>query len=242
MAPIRKGDGTGVAPKGIAEVRKGDGTVLYSAVSDIPDSGIARYTFDDDDTSGSTAVDVWGSNDGTISGATTGVSGANQTYTTNEAYSFDGTDDYVDISVIDADIVDPVTVALWVNVDTLSGGEYFFSHANRFLVSYEAFESSGFEASVYDNSYNTVTSNTSTTGSWLHFVAAVSSSSLEFYIDASSQGSISHSGIDPNDSGTFVGARDSGLSFADAQIDDVRVYDKQLTSTEVSNLYNNGEI
>lgn len=29
--PIRKGDGTGIAPKGLAEVRKGDGTVLWSA-------------------------------------------------------------------------------------------------------------------------------------------------------------------------------------------------------------------
>lgn len=36
MTPIRRGDGTGLDPKGYTEIRKGDGAVLWSA---IPDSG-----------------------------------------------------------------------------------------------------------------------------------------------------------------------------------------------------------
>ncbi len=42
MAPIRKGDGTGLDAKGYSQVRKGDGTVLWNA---IPDSDV--YLHDD---------------------------------------------------------------------------------------------------------------------------------------------------------------------------------------------------
>lgn len=46
MAPIRQGDGTGVAPKGIKEVRTGAGDVVYSAGrTAIPDSDV--YLHDD---------------------------------------------------------------------------------------------------------------------------------------------------------------------------------------------------
>ena len=42
MPPIRKGDGTPVAPKGISQVRTGDGRILFDGVA-IPDSDIAQF-------------------------------------------------------------------------------------------------------------------------------------------------------------------------------------------------------
>ncbi|MFP4218809.1 MAG: LamG-like jellyroll fold domain-containing protein [Salinarchaeum sp.] len=95
MAPIRRGDGTGLTPKGYTEVRKGDRTVLWSA---IPDSGdlhahwdATQLSLDDGD-----AVTTWddpvGDNDAT----------GNATYRTgqisgNAVVRFDGTDDYLDV-------------------------------------------------------------------------------------------------------------------------------------------------
>ena len=62
--PIRKGDGTTLAPKGYQEIRLGDGTVLYS------DGGglVNRWQFSEG--SGSAVADSEGSDDGTITDAT----------------------------------------------------------------------------------------------------------------------------------------------------------------------------
>jgi len=68
MPLIRKGDGTTVAPKGIAEVRKGDGTVIYSSEPAIPDSGDHQWYIDEG--SGTTLNDSVGSVSATINGAT----------------------------------------------------------------------------------------------------------------------------------------------------------------------------
>ena len=54
MPPIRKGDGTPVAPKGISQVRTGDGRILFDGVA-IPDS-VASRPEDDDSTTGPTRL------------------------------------------------------------------------------------------------------------------------------------------------------------------------------------------
>jgi hypothetical protein len=45
--PIRKGDGTNVNPKGIAEIRKGDTTVVFSAGPSLPSDG-TYYDFENE--------------------------------------------------------------------------------------------------------------------------------------------------------------------------------------------------
>lgn len=87
MTPIRRGDGTGLAPKGFAEVRKGDGTVLWSAGgSAIPDSAVHRWLLDE---SGSTADDSIGSAALTHSGPTR----VTDTWQGGAARDYDGVDD-----------------------------------------------------------------------------------------------------------------------------------------------------
>jgi len=53
MAPIRKGDGTGVAPKGISQVRTGDGRILFDGPA-IPDSVLTPESNDLDHFNGDT--------------------------------------------------------------------------------------------------------------------------------------------------------------------------------------------
>lgn len=63
--PIRKGDGTALAPKGFQEVRKGDGTILYSGgptlIDSIEDGDMAEYTMYATNFAASTAKAVDGS-------------------------------------------------------------------------------------------------------------------------------------------------------------------------------------
>jgi hypothetical protein len=62
------------------------------------------------------------------------------------------------------------------------------------------------------------------------------------YLDG---GQVDSAGSGPKPSGgrTFkIGGQTDFGHYWDGRIDDVRVYDKGLTSTEVSNLYNTGSI
>lgn len=92
MAPIRRGDGTAITPKGIAEVRKGDGTVLYSAAGEIPDSENLQSYYDWREEDGSSPVTDQTKNGYDLSGAYSGVGGD---INGNQAGVFDGIDDFL---------------------------------------------------------------------------------------------------------------------------------------------------
>ena len=81
MPPIRKGDGTPVAPKGISQVRTGDGRILFDGPA-IPDSVVTRPEDDDTvDRSGESGLEIetkaeWPSIGARISSNTSGVTDA----------------------------------------------------------------------------------------------------------------------------------------------------------------------
>jgi len=223
-----------------------------------PASLVAHWTFDTADTNSGTAVDVVGSNDGTISGATTGASGANQTYTTNEAYSFDGTDDTVafpDNLGLTTDGTAGYSLAMWINVPSTasvsSRYDVVFSlraDHNIGLNSYSKYEGASGQTrfKIWDGSNEHIVTGTDVSGDgWVHLVATYApSTGMKLYENGSSVGANSFTGTPAttgqNKDNLFGGDRDNDNFEGDA--DDVRVYDKALTSTEVSNLYTNGRI
>jgi hypothetical protein len=225
---------------------------------DIPDSGIARWTFDNSDTSGSTASDVWGSNDGTINGATTGVSGANQTYSTNEAYSFDGTDDDIDLgtgSTVKVTDANAYTVGAWVKSSAGSEAVIYGDYdGSGFFLVHNYTQSGVPEAQVRDDSPGNVARKVGSTaindGNWHHVVAVIpadnSASGMKLYVDGSRELETIDATQVPNTftntQNTRIGARGDQSTYYGGDIDDVRLYDKELTSTEISDWYNNGAI
>jgi len=209
---------------------------------DIPDSGIARLTFDDADTSGSTSNDVWGDNDGSISGATTGVSGANQTYSTAQAYDFDGADDYVNAGVVSVAWESAFSLAAWVNPDDTSGFNVIIGgddggseRAFQFKINSGSLEFVGPDVGTQ------ITGSTVSTGSWTHVVVTYDGSTVALYQDGSSDTSASGS-ANSGDPSVFIGARTASAEHFDGTIDDPRIWNKALSSTEVSDLYNTGSI
>lgn len=224
-----------------------------------PASGILRYTFDDAYTNGSTALDAWNSHDGTISGATTGVAGANQTYSTNEAYSFDGTDDYVDTTYY-YDTPADITLCAWINPDDTANNYDVFGC--RGIDSSDASESSielelGSDGTITwkvddpgsGNMQSISTSTTVPTGSWTFVVIVfdnTNDSATIYFNDATQEASGSISNAGRQDAiPIHVGALNNGGTLGKhlpGDIDDPRLYNKPLTSTEVSNLYNTGSI
>ena len=208
---------------------------IVSQVRDaIPDSGLARLTFDNADTESGTAFDIWNNNDATINGATTGVTGANQTYTTGEAYDFEGSNDYLDF---DASLLSsgPASVAIWANVDSWSDGVVLSGYASELL------RTDGGANEWYAWDVN-ITGISGSLDQWDHFVLTDDGAgTVEVYKNATSQGTASYSSSDSQD--WEIGRRATNQDrYFDGSLDDLRVYDKELTSTEVSNLYNNGSI
>jgi hypothetical protein len=97
----------------------GLGLVLTSVASAAEPNLVGWWTFDEG--SGTTAYDSAGSNDGTIYGAqwTSGQIGG--------ALSFDGVDDYVDLSDIGFSLMGSgisSSTAFWFKINTLSPGEH----------------------------------------------------------------------------------------------------------------------
>lgn len=243
MMPIRQGDGTGISDvrlgdgTRIAEVRKGDGTVLWSAGADIPDSGVSRWTFDNEDTNAGTAVDVWGNNDGTINGATTGATGLSG-YDSGQAYSFQ-TDDYIALPV-----TPPATCSLsiWAQPDNLSDTMAFYSSrngGNGLIIRSEGSQWAGF---ANDGTFQSVKGGSPSSSSPDHLVLTVDNQNqIEFYVNGSSLGTSGIgnrlTGVDLN-----VGRSAADSNYVDGDADDPSLYNKVLSDTEVSNLYNTGSI
>lgn len=233
------------------------GFVSAGTFSSIPDSGVSRWTFDNADTSGSTATDVWGGNNATIDGATTGTTGASQTYDTGEAYSFDGNNDRCDVSD-DASFsgLPELSFAFWARFNNTSSREKFVakgvdvgSQRNyEWDITKDSNETVWF--SVADGSgYSEVQpSDTLSTNTWYHIVGVYSDTDdyIELYLDGTRIGRIDGVVTMQDDSGPLVfGAENDGGGGGDwlnGDLDDPRLYSKPLSSTEVSNLYSTGHI
>jgi hypothetical protein len=227
--PIWKGDGTGLAPKGFAEVRKGDGTVLWESVS-IPPNGVAYYDFAGD------ATDSWSNNDATVNGATYLSSGGPQN---DGAYSFDG-NDYINCNFV------PTTDSsfAWSCWLKTTNDGYLLSSSGPSGANTEAVAVSIDSGTVRVASGGGGSTRLLSTGSmivddgnWQHIVLTYDGARGRVYVNA--QVDIDES-WDPYASSETLfisrrGVRDSG--YLDADIDNVRIYDSSLSQSDVQDIY-----
>jgi len=208
-----------------------------------PVGGVMRATFDDDDTSSGTAIDVWNGYDGTITGATTGVTGQ-----FNQAYSFDGTDDEVNFGTIsEATGVAEASLSVWVNLDQT------YSNTHTVFSSYQSADS---QLSINLNSGNWyfrvdngtdsvfVEPSAQVTGSWVHLVLTYNAGTLTAYVDADS-GTSNTGGpsTTPGNLGAFYTAYAENVDqYIAADIDDPQVYDFELSANQVDTINTDGSL
>jgi hypothetical protein len=184
--------------------------------------------------------------DGTISGATWNSSGY---------FDFDGTNDVVLPSYSPYQSSSALTMAAWINPDTVSvlqgvlslrgdaSNEVKFTiniNSDATLVLYSA-STSNFLTLVSGNTNHKLSAS-----NWHHIAASIDYSSKEFavYLDGNLVSSGTNSSI--RDASTFsVDRFDIGANYANqyfnGQIDSVKVYDKALSSAEITALYNEGQ-
>ncbi|WP_079890532.1 LamG domain-containing protein [Halorubrum sp. AJ67] len=229
-----------------------DGLVGRAPTQDgeAPDSGVSRWTFDNEDTSGSAAIDSWGGNDGSIStGVSTGTSGANQTYGTNEAYYLNGDGEVNCGTITEVQGLNSMTLAAWVKYDSIrsfnssiamhtqNDDGWGFTHSDNSSIRFRC-ETNGSHASSRTVSINL--------GQWYHAVGVFDDNEGRMYLN----GTLA-AGPDVSNDITVTSVNDpfciGNQKYRSSRdipmgVDDVRIYSKALSDTEIFNLYNTGRI
>lgn len=215
------------------------------------ESGLISY-YKLDETTGA-VIDSHGTNDGTNNGATRGVTGK-----VNNAFDFDGTNDNINIPALGLGTNGARSISLWFKDEGLATNMYdlyyqgIYDEAGRsFTLSTNidgsnsrrfSAGSSGIALSTPDNSF--------TTTGFTHVVLVYSGSgvfndaSIDIYVNGVSQplsllGSQKTLNV-PDNYNSIGNNRDANANFVNGIIDEVAIYNRALTSTEVELYYQNG--
>ena len=194
----------------------------------IVDGLIASWHFDEE--SGDIAYDSSGNDyDGTIYGATR-VDGK-----FGKALDYDGSDDYVDCG--DITYSTAYSAEAWIKTTfTGTGGIVVNNGNNRFNLLM-----AGGQVQFSDFGSNGVkTTGTYNDGNWHHVVGIREDTMWNLYIDGVVPDlGASLTGLGWSGTATRIGCVYSGYKHFGGIIDEVRIYNRTLTSEEISDLYNN---
>ena len=170
----------------------------------------------------------------------------------NNIYSidFDGVDDYLAVNGA-AGVLDKAagSISVWAITDTTAASGVYFksivSTENSIALSYNA--NLNLETANYKGSSTSVTATSDQAiegdGQWHHIVSTwdTSANQLRLYIDGSLE---TTTGSLPTFSGTMatasIGNNAAGGSYFKGNMDEVSIWNKALSSSEVTTIYNDG--
>ena len=173
------------------------------------------------------------------------INSFNNIYSTN----FDGVDDYVAMGATGMDSAKNTgSISAWIKLETIGASGYmakmFGDSNNQIQVLYHAFNNE--LRCNYKAGGTTTTATLSDAiegdGLWHHITGTWDSSgSVKIYLDGTLKDTTSISGTF---SGSFtlasIGAAQSGGDYWKGNIDEVVIFDTELTASQVSDLYNDG--
>ena len=209
---------------------------------------------------GNTAFGLIGGINGTL------VNGVGFTTSNRGSFIFDGTNDQISTADIDLSNTNKVTVSCWVKVsnyrETADSSNIVFEFSSNFNSNAGTFVAAFADGSaVYSGTYPVVLGIRGSVGynlagysktivndlSWHHwaciFDTSLSGNENILYIDGVSRTSIS-TPLQGDNSGNFgnykmfIGNRDSSSIAGNANITDLKIYNRALSATEVRQIYN----
>jgi hypothetical protein len=217
--------------------------ICVMGVNAVLNDSVVYYSFDDSNLSGSNPLDLSGNgNDGTNNGATTGANGI-----INEAFSFDGTTDYLTAPVnLDSMVF---TISWWGNYSAESKVEYVWSvgqEGGSFGRSLCVIESNNDFRCTYGNGASNNNVRETNENLWdnkmTHFVMSVSTTKVTLYIDGNNVSDETFTGNTQDTEPTLYWmVYDDGSSDQNnGVLDEVAIYNRTLTEGEIDELYNSG--
>jgi len=170
----------------------------------------------------------------------------------NSAYSFNGTDNYI-VAPVDMSTLfnpgNPITFSLWMNsgfttliyYDFILGGVP--GGGPDFFASIKEGDQGKIRVRLYGGTHG-VSDSSVLDGNWHHIAWGVDSSGIAFfYVDGVIQSSLPSIGLFTRETELVFGGRlDGALPFKDfytGTIDDIRIYNRALSSGEIMTLFNN---
>ncbi|HVQ58803.1 MAG TPA: LamG-like jellyroll fold domain-containing protein [Solirubrobacterales bacterium] len=189
-----------------------------------------------DETSGATAADASpAKNNGAISGATSNAGGK-----FGRALSFDGVNDKVD--VLDAnslDLTTGMTLEAWVKPTTNSGWRTALMKERGANLLYALYASNGVAPNAEnftaaENAVNAPAVNALPLNAWTHIASTYDGTSLKLFVNGTQVGTKAATGAMPNTTGALrIGGNAPWGEYFSGLIDEVRVYNRALTATEI---------
>ena len=211
---------------------------------------VGWWSFDGNDMAGVTAFDRSGQgNNGTLTNGPTRTAGK-----IGQGLSFDGSNDYV--TAIDKgglDNISQVSISLWIKLNHLASARGLHNamitklHSADPWISYEIFQ-----YSVNDHILMEVINSSGTIkyadgpasiilgiNTWYHVVGTYNGSNMMVYVNGTSGTPVAQTGtVYDSDSALKIGS--DWTTYDDGLIDDVRIYNRALSSDEIKRLYNLG--
>jgi hypothetical protein len=228
--------GRGLVPEPLSDPTGGLIDMSFTLYTTSESRPIAYWRFDE--TQGAIAVDSVGGHDGAVHGATwtTGAAGG--------ALHFAG-GDYVEVSdEADFDLTKAISVAAWVNLEAVNAdwiGIVTKGDSTWRLSTLQAQKRFHFAVNDPQGAFHAVDGTTRVgLNEWHQVVGTYDGSSLRLYVDGVEDpgGPVSHTGpIHADDFLVWIGANSErpGRGFV-GRIDEVLVYDRSLTQTEILEL------
>ena len=165
----------------------------------------------------------------------------------NSSYSFNGLSNYIQIPNSNSlQNINEISISAWINISQLyqsAGAGHFpiicksnlqFGGNLDFLISNQ-------NILAHLNTYNTIASFPLSFNTWQNVVATISNGITSFYLN----GNLLWSGVSgtfnnqPNNLPLVIGMDSPGLvEYSNGKIDDIGIWNRALTQTEINNLYN----
>lgn len=165
------------------------------------------------------------------------------------AIEFDGVDDYVDLgSANQTDITSNLTVSAWINRGSINTYDSVVSKDDGTNRNYQLWIANSvgpnankvyFSVFTSNVQYDAISNNVISADGWHHLVGVHNGTNVLLYVDGILQTTQANTAsIDNDNVDLWIGDRsDGGVLPFDGQIDDVRIYNRALSSTEIETLY-----
>lgn len=196
--------------------------------------------YEADETTGTAAINSLGGASGTI------VNGVliNQTGQIGKAWSFDGTNDYINTNFSSDNITNAFTLSLWLKPTAPASGDGYV--LSRTSASYQICRSVYFSSTNFKFTDQGLTPDTYTTsftaGTWAHYAVVYDGSSIEIFKNGVSAGKTSCTGslLTPATNWVLGCPGFLGSNYYTGLIDQVVIFNKAKSAAEIAQIYSSG--